>query len=156
TRTGFTHNHQVSLSAGTDKSKLYMSMGYLNQDVPLKDQDYKRYTVNLNGEIKPLDFLTVGIGLNGSHSIKNYGIVSNFDNSVAKDSYGLAMGIMPWVPAFNEDGSYLVGTTNGQAGHNIESDVAHSTKEYRYYGLNLSSYFEGGFGKIWAPLDGLR
>ena len=156
TRTGFTHNHQVSLSAGTDKSKLYMSMGYLNQDVPLKDQDYKRYTVNLNGEIKPLDFLTVGIGLNGSHSIKNYGIVSNFDNSVAKDSYGLAMGIMPWVPAFNEDGSYLVGTTNGQAGHNIASDVAHSTNEYRYYGLNLSSYFEVGFGKIWAPLDGLR
>lgn len=156
TRTGFTHNHQVSLSSGSERSNLYMSFGYLSQDVPLKDQDYERFTVNLNGEIKPLDFLTVGMGLNGSHSIKNYGIVSNFSNTVAKDSYGLAMNIMPWVPAFNEDGSYLVGTTNGQAGHNIASDIDHSTNEYRYYGANLSSYFEVAFGKLWSVLDGLR
>lgn len=156
TRTGFTQHHQVSLSAGSDKSKLYMSFGYLDQAVPLKDQDFERFTVNMNGEIKPLDFLTVGIGLNGSHSIKNYGIVSNFSNTVAKDSYGLAMNIMPWVPAFNEDGTYLVGTTNGQAGHNIASDITHATNEYRYYGLNMSSYAEVAFGKIWSPLEGLR
>lgn len=156
TRTAFTHNHQVSLSAGTDKSKLYMSFGYLNQEVPVKDQDYERFTVNINGEIKPLQFLTIGMGVNASHSIKNYGIVSNFENTVAKDSYGLAMNTMPWVPAYNLDGTYLVGSTNGQAGHNIASDVSHSTNEYRYYGFNLSSYAEVDFGHIYAPLKGLR
>ena len=156
TRTAFTHTHQVSLSAGTEKAKLYMSFGYLNQEVPVKDQDYERFTVNINGEIKPLQFLTVGLGLNGAHSIKNYGIVSNFSNTVAKDSYGLAMNIMPWVPAYNEDGSYLVGVSSGQAGHNIASDIDHSTNEYRYYGLNLSSYAEVDFGQIYSPLAGLR
>ena len=29
TRTSLTHNHQISLSAGTEKSKLYMSLAYL-------------------------------------------------------------------------------------------------------------------------------
>lgn len=70
TRTAITHNHQLSLSAGTEKSKLYMSLAYLDQQSPMKDQDYKRYTVNLNGEIQATDFLKVGMGVNLSHSIK--------------------------------------------------------------------------------------
>ena len=56
TRTAVTHNHQMSLSAGTEKSKLYMSLAYLDQQSPMKDQDYKRYTINLNGEIQATDF----------------------------------------------------------------------------------------------------
>jgi TonB-linked SusC/RagA family outer membrane protein len=156
TRTAFTNTHQLSLSAGSEKSKLYISFGYLNQNVPVKDQDYERFTVNINGEIAPTDWLNVGLALNGSHAIKNYGIVSNFDNTVAKDSYGLAMNTMPWVPCYNEDGTYLVGTTNGQAGHNIVADITESQNEYRYYGLNLSSFFEVQLGKLWQPLEGLK
>mgnify|MGYP006900164082 FL=1 len=34
------------------------------------------------------------MGLNATHSIKNYGIVSNTSNTGAKDSYGLAMDMM--------------------------------------------------------------
>lgn len=98
TRTAFTHNHQISLSAGTETSKLYVSLGYLDQKVPMKDQDFKRYTANINGEIIPTKWLKVGMGLNATHSIKNYGIVSNTSNTGAKDSYGLAMDMMPWVP----------------------------------------------------------
>lgn len=156
TRTGFTQNHQMSLSAGSDKSKLYISFGYLNQEPIAMDQDYERFTANMNGEISPTKWMTVGMGLNASHSIKNYGIVSNFSNTVAKDSYGLAMGTMPWVPAYNEDGTYLVGTTSGDAGHNILSDIDEAQNEYRYYGLNLSSFAELYFGKIWKPLEGLK
>lgn len=69
TRTSLTHNHQISLSAGTEKSKLYMSLAYLDQESPMKDQDYKRYTVNMNGEIQATDFLKVGMGINVSHSL---------------------------------------------------------------------------------------
>ena len=70
----------------------------------MKDQDYKRYTVNMNGEIQATEFLKVGMGINASHSIKNYGIVSNFSNTTAKDSYGLATSLMPYAPAFDENG----------------------------------------------------
>lgn len=156
TRTGFTQNHQISLSAGSEKSSLYMSFGYLGQKMPLKDQDYQRFTVNINGDIHPTSFLDVGMSLNGSVSTQNYGIIYNFDNQVAKDSYGEAMDIMPWVPAYSDDGSYLVGSTSGQAGHNVLSDIDQAKNEFRYYGVSLSSYAELQFGKIWAPLNGLK
>ena len=141
TRTGVTHTHQISLSAGTETSKLYMSLGYLGQESPMADQDYERYTANINGEINPTRWLKVGMSLNASTSIKNYGIVSNFSNTVAKDSYGLAMNLMPWTPAYNEDGSVLI-TSEGDAEHNIVRNMNASQNEYRYYGINYSSYAE--------------
>lgn len=33
-----------------------MSLAYLDQESPMKDQDYKRYTVNMNGEIQATEF----------------------------------------------------------------------------------------------------
>ena len=155
TRTAFTQNHQLSLSAGTETSKLYISLNYLDQEVPMIDQDYKRYSANINGEITPMKWLKVGMGMNATHSIKNYGIASNFSNTVAKDSYGLAMNLMPWTPAYNEDGSILV-TEDGDAEHNILRNINSATNEYRYYGVNFTSFAELDFGKLWEPLNGMR
>lgn len=144
TRNGFTQNHQISLSSGTDKSRLYMSFGYLDQQAVMKDQDFERFTANINGEIKPAKWLTVGMALNASHSIKNYGIVSNFANTVAKDSYGLAMNTMPWTPAYDADGSILIADT-GDAEHNVLRNIDAGKNEYRYYGVNYSSFAEVQF-----------
>lgn len=141
TRTAITQNHQISLSAGYDKSNLYMSLAYLDQQVPMKDQNYKRYTVNINGTITPLNWLTVGFNLNAAHSIKNYGIISNFNNTVAKDSYGLAMTLMPYAPAYDENGDILIAST-GLSEHNVLRNINSATNEYRYYGTMFSSYAE--------------
>lgn len=141
TRTAITHNHQVSLSAGSENSNLYMSLAYLDQQSPMKDQDYERYTVNVNGEIKPLKWLKVGVGLNGSHSIRNYGIAQNTSNTVAKDSYGLAMNLLPFAPAYDQNGDVLIVNT-GPSQHNVIRNVNSATHEYRYYSAMLSSYAE--------------
>ena len=155
TRTGITQNHQISLSAGTERSNLYMSLGYLSQEVPMKDQDYERYTVKINGEITPKDWVKVGIGINANHSIKNYGIANNSSNTVAKDSYGLAMNMMPYAPAYNEDGSILI-TEDGLSAENPLRNMNAATNETRYYSAMVSSYAELDFGKMWKPLDGLK
>lgn len=155
TRTAVTQNHQISLSAGSEKSKLYISLAYLDQKAPMKDQNYKRYTVNINGEIQATKFLKVGMGINASHSIQNYGIVENSENSVAKDSYSLAIGMMPYAPAYNEDGSLLV-PTDGPSKHNLLVDINQAWNERRYYSAMLSSFAEVDFGKIWTPLQGLK
>ena len=141
THTAFTQNHQLSLSAGTDKSKLYFSLGYLNQQVPMKDQNYKRYSANINGEIDPYKWLKVGMGINTSYSIENYGIVDNSSNTVAKDSYGLAMSLMPYAPAYNEDGTVLV-TNSGISWHNVLRDIDSAWNEYRYASILYSSFAE--------------
>ena len=157
TRTAFTHNHQISLSAGSENSKLYVSLGYLDQKAPMKDQDFKRYTANINGEITPTNWLKVGLGLNATHSIKNYGIINNSGNTGSKDSYGLAMSMMPWVPAYNEDGSVLeVSSSDDQAYHNPLRNMDAAQNETRYYGMNFSSYAEVDFGGIWSSLKGVK
>jgi hypothetical protein len=107
----------------------------------MNDQDYTRYTANINGEITPVKWLKVGMGLNASHSIKNYGIVQNSTNTVAKDSYGLAMNLMPWTPAYNEDGTVLV-NNDGDAEHNILRNINSAWNEYRYTGVMFSSFAE--------------
>lgn len=141
TRTAFTNNHQVSLTSGSDRSKLYMSFGYLNQQSAMKDQNYERYNININGEIAPLKWLRMGVGLNSSHSIKNYGIVSNFSNTVAKDSYGLALGMAPYAPAYDEN-NQILDPRIGLSWHNLLLDINQAQNETRYYGAMLSSFAE--------------
>lgn len=141
TRTALTHNHQISLSAGSETSKLYMSFAYLDQESPMIDQDYKRYTLNINGEIQATKWLKVGLGINANHSIKNYGIVSNFVNTTAKDSYGLAINLMPYAPAYDENGEVLA-PTDGPSRHNILLNIKEAQNETRYYGAMISSFAE--------------
>lgn len=86
TRTGITNNHQISLSSGSDRSKLYMSVSYLQQESPMVDQDYERFTANINGNVNPVKWLNVGASLNANYSIQNYGMMNNSGNSTAKDS----------------------------------------------------------------------
>lgn len=141
TRTALTNNHQVSLSAGSDNSRLYMSFAYLNQESPMIDQDFERFTVNINGEISPRKWLKVGMALNASHSIQNYGIINNSTNSVAKDSYGLAVNMMPYAPAYDEEGNVLIAQT-GVSQHNLLVNINESVNENRSYSTMFSSFAE--------------
>ena len=155
TRTAITHNHQISLSAGSEKSNLYISLAYLDQESPMKDQDFKRYTANINGEIQATNFLKVGMGMNASHSIKNYGIINNTSNSTYKDSYGYAVAKMPFAPAYDEEGKPL-NVDGGPSQYNPMLDVYQATNETRYYSVMFNSYGEIDFGKIWSPVEGLK
>lgn len=155
TRTMITHNHQISLSAGSEKSNLYISLAYLDQESPMKDQDFKRYTANINGEIQATNFLKVGMGMNASHSIKNYGIINNTSNSTYKDSYGYAVAKMPFAPAYDEEGKPL-NVDGGPSQYNPMLDVYQATNETRYYSVMFNSYGEIDFGKIWSPVEGLK
>ncbi|MDR2915160.1 MAG: TonB-dependent receptor [Tannerella sp.] len=141
TRTAITNNHQVSISSGTEKTSLYMSLSYLDQQAALIDQDYKRYSVNVNGDTQATKWLKVGIGLNASHSIQNYGIVDNSSNTVAKDSYGMALNLAQYAPAYDTDGTILR-VDNGPSQHNVLRNIEEAQNETRNYSLLMSSYAE--------------
>ncbi len=49
-RTGKITQHSLSLSGGTEKSRLYASVGYFKQDGILLGTDYERMNVRFNGE----------------------------------------------------------------------------------------------------------
>lgn len=58
-RTGLSHNHSFSASGGTDKATFNVGVGYLTDEGIAINTDYKRLSVNLNGNLKVRDNVTV-------------------------------------------------------------------------------------------------
>lgn len=143
TRTGLTNNHQVSLSSGSEKSRLYMSLSYLKQESPMVDQDYERFTANINGEVSPVSWLKVGTSLNANYSIQNYGMLNNTGNTTAKDSYGQSLALLPYAPAYDEEGNLMnPGSGFGPSGDNVLLNIKNGINENRAYSMMSSSFTE--------------
>jgi len=47
-RNGRLNNHNISVSAGNDKTKVFFSTGYFNEQGVVRNADYKRYNLRLN------------------------------------------------------------------------------------------------------------
>ncbi len=107
-RQGLTQNHQLSLSAGTDNSNIYMSFGLLDEKGVQKDQDYKRYNININGEIAPRNWIKVGASINTAFAIQNFGIFGpNTTNTGSKDLYSRANDQFPYALPKDENGVWV-------------------------------------------------
>jgi TonB-dependent starch-binding outer membrane protein SusC len=107
-RQGLTQNHQLSLTAGTDVSHLALSLGYYNQLGVQRDQDYNRYTVNINGDISPVKWLTIGTSTIASLSVQNYGIFGpNTSNTGSKDLYSRATDQFPYALPRDSTGAFI-------------------------------------------------
>jgi TonB-linked SusC/RagA family outer membrane protein len=142
-RTGVVQNHQISLSSGTDKSKLYMSVSYLNQQSPMKDQDYNRYNFNMNGEITPRKWLTVGLSANGVYSLQNRGLENGSSNAGGKDSYGQARSMLPYAPAYDETGAvFKPVAVDGISYDNILNNMKEAHYEIRQQSIMANTFTE--------------
>lgn len=143
-RQGVMQNHQMSLSSGTETSRLFISLGFLDQLGVQRDQDFKRYTGNINGEITANKWLTLGTSVIASLSVQNYGILPpNTSNTGPKDLYSRALGQFPFSPFRDENGNYI---PFPQANINIFNpliDVDQSINERR-----ASSVLSSAFGEI--------
>src|SRR5688572_11676938 len=85
---GVTQNYQVSVSAGTEAARLYLSLGYNNQKGVQRDQDFERFNINMNGDIIATKAFSMGISIIASLAEQNYGINANQGNTGSKDLYG--------------------------------------------------------------------
>lgn len=141
-RQGITQNHQLAVSAGTDISRVYLSFGYLDQLGVQKDQDYKRYSVNVNGDIAANKWLTVGTSINASLSLQNFGIQPpNTSNTGSKDLYSRANDQFPYALAKNpETGEWIKNPGGNLSLWNPLIDIDQAKNERRI-GSVLSSLF---------------
>ena len=102
-QTALTHSHQVSVSGGTDKTKLYSSLNYMNQEGIIKGSNYNRFALRINGDQK----LARNLSLNASIAY-SYG-TQNTANSNA-DGWGAiaytAMVMSPIQEIKDADGKY--------------------------------------------------
>lgn len=130
-RTAMVTNHQLSVNGATDKSSYNFSLGYLNQDGIVKNNNYKRYTARLSNDFQVFKFLKVGYNVSGTAS-------TSIDppTSIFHDLYAAS----PVVPVFKTNGAY--GDPNDYQlgnGSNVNPQATldffnQNTKKYRITG----------------------
>lgn len=102
-RTGFTHNHNLSISGGNKSTSYNASVNYIEQDGIIKGVGNNIFTVRSYVETKTLkDRLTIAAGLNGN--IRNeWGVPRN---DQGRSVYNAMYYYSPLVPVKNEDGTW--------------------------------------------------
>lgn len=101
--TGHTHNHNISFAGGGEKARFNLGLGYLDSDGIAINTDYKRLSLNMNGEVQATEDLSIFGRL----------LYSNMrDNKVfgkESDMFGRSLALAPTSKYRFEDGSLAPG-----------------------------------------------
>ncbi len=97
-RTGYSHQHNLSLVGGNKKTKYYIAANLLDVHSVAKNDDYKRIStrVNIDADIKP--WLTLGTRTSLSYE----------DRSGEAPSFSSAFWMNPLTKAYNDDGTLTI------------------------------------------------
>ena len=143
TRTGITQNHQLAVSAGSEISRLSLSLGFYNQLGVQKDQDYRRYNVNISGDITPVKWFTLGTSVIASFSKQNYGIFGpNTSNTGSKDLYSRANDQFPYALPKDSAGAWIVNPGGNTSLYNPLIDIDQAINERRTTSVLASLFSE--------------
>jgi TonB-dependent starch-binding outer membrane protein SusC len=121
-RTAVSHNHNLNISGGTEKTKYYFSTGYSDQEGIVRKNDFQRLNGLFNVNSKLKDYLTVGGKLSYSNE-KNKSAGSS--GSLEGESFStaglgrLAIVLPPILSPFNNDGSYAINNAAIGSAENI-------------------------------------
>lgn len=155
-QTGVTHEHTVNVAGGTERFNGYASFGYLKQKGTQPGQAYERFTLRTSFEATPLEWFMFGAGVNASYGNQDYGYNFSKSTTGAGDYYGALQGMLPWTVPYDENGEYLR-LPNGDVNIiNPIRELDYNTNNRKTFRVQANIYSEVNFGKIWAPLDGLR
>jgi len=152
-RVAVTNNYNLSLSSGSEKSSLYFSAGILDQKGAMIDQDYKRYNATLKGDVSPREWIKIGLSTNASYSVQNYGMAENYANSGGKDSYSQALALLPYAPAYDEQGNILNTNRSGLSAHNVLLNIENAKNEHVQYSVLSNAFAEVKFTP-WLKYNG--
>lgn len=102
-RTGFAHNHNLSITGGNKTTSYNASVNYIARDGIIRGVGNNLFTARSYIETKVLkDRLLLGVGVNGN--IRNeWGVTRGGDG---KSVYNAMYYYSPLVPTVNEDGSW--------------------------------------------------
>ncbi len=96
----FRHEHQFSLSGGTEKTRYMFSLGYLNEDGILTNTGFQRYNGRANVSSEVTDWFKGNMNVSLTHSIMDY---SQYDGSSTSNVWYSAQFISPLFPVYLKD-----------------------------------------------------
>lgn len=158
TRTGVTQQHTLSVSGGTEKIKAYGSFGYLNNEGTLLGQSYKRYNGTANVDITPTKWMSMGVSLNTSYGINEYG-QSNVGRTAVTSSTGIyntARTNLPYAVPYDLNGN-RIDSPGGDSTIRTPVDEHLYSQDQRITMRAFGSlYTQFDLGGISSKLDGLK
>ncbi len=102
-RTAVSHNHNVSINGGNDRSNYNASLSYLSKDGIVRGTDFERIAGRAFVQTKCLnDRLTLAFSVNGAQS-KGHSVSSSKDGESVFDAMNY---FSPLLPVTNEDGTW--------------------------------------------------
>ncbi len=142
--TGLQTSHNLSFSGGSENTKYFASLAYLDQQGLVKRNEFDRYTVTFNVDQKVSSRLNLGVNLIGIKGFSTepvptagpFGATANVAGTV-RMLYQMANLLPPTIPARYPDGSY------GYDGYNssraaLDSKSFHSENKHDLIGsINL-------------------
>ncbi|MCW3465368.1 SusC/RagA family TonB-linked outer membrane protein [Chitinophaga nivalis] len=101
-RTGTRTQADLSISGATEKTRYFVSGGYLNDQGIYLGSGFKRYNVRSNVEIDAKKWLKVGLNFNGSHSDQQ---APPSEDSRTDNYVNYARSIPSFYPIYKRDGA---------------------------------------------------
>lgn len=158
TRNGFSQEHTISASGGTEKMNAYASFGYLQNDGTQKGQWYKRYTGKVTASITPVKWMRIDATINASWQDQDYGMSGTGarSNSVPSSVYDLAKTFYRHAPMYDENGDAILYPGGENAQYTIIGELDHQTFRRQTFRALGSFAATVKFGAFWDKLDGLE
>lgn len=128
TRTGISHQLDMSMSAGTDKSRIYLSGSYVDQPSYIIRNGYQRYTGRMNVTYNASHTITAGANMSMSYT---------FNNSLnASSIWRQAVVKAPNLPVRDENGNYQYTKGSNPYGNNDMNPVADANRNINQLEIN--------------------
>lgn len=117
-QTGFSQNHSLNFSGGSDVTNFFVSLNYTNQEGMIKKNTFERLAGRLNLDHKVGKLLSLGTTINYSNNFNAAPNTGSVNSQTANQSFGIAgLGRLPLVQPPNlspvkADGSYNITNSN--------------------------------------------
>ena len=94
------HEHQFSMSGGTNRSKYMISLGYLNEDGILVNTSFQRFNARANVSSKVNKWFSTSLNTGLTHSVQNF---SDYTGSSTSNVWYSAQFVSPLFPVYLKD-----------------------------------------------------
>lgn len=155
---GFTHQHNISASGGTDKIRYYASLGLMDEDGILRNTEYSRYNVRASIDADLAQNLKLTMNVAGNYTDRMWPGLS-FRTQSEFSPITQAYYAVPCVASEYTDPAtgevFPLGYTNGTYTYNGAAALDTGYQNQISYRAEVSSKVEYDFEAI-KPLKGLK
>ncbi|MCY7420383.1 MAG: SusC/RagA family TonB-linked outer membrane protein [Chitinophagaceae bacterium] len=143
-RQGFSQDHNLNVSGGSENTTYYFSAGYTNQEGILRNNDFVRKNILMNVDSRVSKYLSIGGKISYSNELNRVAAATgSLGDAFATGGFGrLALVNSPNVSPYNNDGSYNLSTAGnfiGQQGNTLSTGQVGFTNPAFIFDKNRSN-----------------